>query len=101
VAFTLPDCEFEARRIQFQAASFLASEIKAFRIHSERDSGTFASARSSNPLSSRESLTPINTCLDLVLGTLGLPGFLAIKYLMFYKKKACVKSYICSTFIAS
>jgi IS1 family transposase len=60
-------------------------------IHSDCVFPVRSTASRSRFASSRANLTPIKTCLDLVFGTLGLPGFLAIKHLMFYKNKACVK----------
>jgi hypothetical protein len=81
---TIADCESEARRIQFQAA---ASSVS--RIHSDWVFPALATAPLNRLASSWASLTAIRTCLDLVFGTLGLPGFLGIKYLMFYNNSSC------------
>lgn len=81
---TIADCESEARRIQFHAA---ASSVS--RIHSDCVLPALEIALRSRLASPCANRTAISTCLDLVFGTLGRPGRLAIKYLMFYKNKCC------------
>jgi hypothetical protein len=71
---TIADCESEARRIQFQAA---ASSVSL--IHSDCVFPALSTASRSRFASSWANRTAIKTCLDLLFGTLGLPGLFAIK----------------------
>src|SRR6267378_717779 len=81
---TIADCESEARRIRFQAAA-----ISVSRIHSDCVFPALVIAPRNRSASSWASRTAIRMWRDLVFGTLGLPLFLAIKYLMFYKNSSC------------
>src|SRR5437899_314397 len=60
-------------------------------IHSDCVFPALSTASRSRFASSWASRTAIKTCLDLLFGTLGLPGFFGIKYLMFYNNTSCNK----------
>ena len=77
VFLTIADCESEARRIHKTRPIYdpLAAEIKAFRVHSDRDKPEAEIAFSTVFRSSGVSLTDIPGANACDLGTFGRPAF--------------------------
>src|SRR5258705_10666966 len=86
---TIADCESETRRIHVYQVAFSAADNNALRIQADLVCPARAIAWPNCRASSCASRTATRTCLDLVFGTFGLPLFLAINYLMFYKNSSC------------